>query len=374
VSLECDPTFHSLPASTGLPLQALLEKERDQELRQALVSLPDANRLALLMHVWGRYSYEEIAQFVEVPLTTVEGRIHRAKRQLRQDLQDEGAAFLGEPPHRKHVRRQTPLTKQRIPTMFEPPTQSIPSHLAQPYALIVFTKRFSALVDSEFSLVRTLEILMDVPPPYGDAVRAILPEIEKGQTLSRLMSGYPDLFPPHYIGLILAGEIGGVLEETLRCATTLLTKEWQWVLNTPDTDETLFLNSPSRKPLPSEWASFSPYQQSVTLILFCEIFSLLFGSGVPILRTMKMVSELLPEQQKSGMMATLEMVREGKPMIWGLEVMGIFPRFALELINKGEEKGSLDLMLKRTSEILQHELDCRFMTQQTAIPPEANLT
>jgi DNA-directed RNA polymerase specialized sigma24 family protein len=76
------------------PLEVVLSGEKQRELHRALLLLPQANRLALLMHVWGNYSYAEIAAFTEVRVTTVEGRIYRAKRQMQRLLYDEGTAFL----------------------------------------------------------------------------------------------------------------------------------------------------------------------------------------------------------------------------------------------------------------------------------------
>lgn len=68
------------------PLDVLISKESQRVWRNALLKLPDANRTALLMHVWGGCSYEEISVFIEMPVTTVVGRIHRAKEQLRRIL------------------------------------------------------------------------------------------------------------------------------------------------------------------------------------------------------------------------------------------------------------------------------------------------
>jgi RNA polymerase sigma-70 factor, ECF subfamily len=78
------------PAPT--PLEALLARERQRALRQALLTLPAANRMALLMYAWGGSSYDEIAAFLQVNRTTVEGRIYRARSQLRRLLGDESAA------------------------------------------------------------------------------------------------------------------------------------------------------------------------------------------------------------------------------------------------------------------------------------------
>ena len=80
------------------PLAVLIRRERDEELRIALRAISEENRTALLMSVWGECSYQEIADFTGVPLTTVEGRIYRAKAQLRRSLRDFGAEILSEEP------------------------------------------------------------------------------------------------------------------------------------------------------------------------------------------------------------------------------------------------------------------------------------
>ncbi len=90
-----------LPAEAALqPLAVLLARERQRALRQALASLPDANRIALLMHVWEGASYEEIAAFTGVAVSTVEGRLYRARKQLRHLLPDDEDALRGRPARR----------------------------------------------------------------------------------------------------------------------------------------------------------------------------------------------------------------------------------------------------------------------------------
>ena len=58
----------------------------DLTLALALQSLPEKLRLPLVLCYSEGMSYEEIAQTLHLPLTTVRGRIHRAKRELRKEL------------------------------------------------------------------------------------------------------------------------------------------------------------------------------------------------------------------------------------------------------------------------------------------------
>ncbi len=92
-SLDTETTCQVRADSAPKPLEIVLSEEKQRELHRALLQLPQANRLALLMHVWGNYPYAEIAMFTEVPVTTVEGRIYRAKRQMQRLLYNEGTAF-----------------------------------------------------------------------------------------------------------------------------------------------------------------------------------------------------------------------------------------------------------------------------------------
>src|SRR5215472_11639643 len=59
-------------------------------LASALARLPASQRDALLLLVWADLSYEQIARATGVPLGTVQSRISRARRRLRQQLADLG--------------------------------------------------------------------------------------------------------------------------------------------------------------------------------------------------------------------------------------------------------------------------------------------
>lgn len=57
-------------------------------LAAALAELPASQRDALLLLVWADLRYEQIAKATGVPLGTVQSRISRARRRLRQQLAD----------------------------------------------------------------------------------------------------------------------------------------------------------------------------------------------------------------------------------------------------------------------------------------------
>ena len=62
--------------------RGLEKRERAQAVWQAVQQLEDKYRVPLVLHHYEELSYKEIAAVLELGLTAVEARIHRAKRQL----------------------------------------------------------------------------------------------------------------------------------------------------------------------------------------------------------------------------------------------------------------------------------------------------
>ena len=230
--------------------------------------------------------------------------------------------------------------------------------LPTPLASVLFSYQFSELISAGLSLVRSLDILGDLPTPYGEAAVALKEHLGVGDLLSAAMAERPELFSQFYRSMVRAGEIAGVLEETLARAAEMMTKEWTLMRRDPS-GAGLFLLNPTEKPLPEDWAQLSPYQQTVTQLLFCESFSLMLSSGVPILRAMEHVATLLPLGQQAGIQEARGRVKEGDRMY--PERFGFLPRFAAELIAHGEEAGTLDSALDRAAKVFGHQLDCRLM-------------
>ena len=84
--------------------------------------------------------------------------------------------------------------------------------------LAIFCRQFSTMQDAGVSIVRSLDVLAQQTqsPKLRRILMDIQAEVEAGQTLSRAMSKYPNVFSNLFIGLIRAGEVGGVLEESLQ--------------------------------------------------------------------------------------------------------------------------------------------------------------
>ncbi|MCL4313195.1 MAG: sigma-70 family RNA polymerase sigma factor [Actinobacteria bacterium] len=72
--------------------EEVLEHITDYEVKQAIESLPEPFRIAVLLADVEGFSYKEISDITHVPIGTVMSRIHRGRRALQKALHDYGVA------------------------------------------------------------------------------------------------------------------------------------------------------------------------------------------------------------------------------------------------------------------------------------------
>jgi RNA polymerase sigma-70 factor (ECF subfamily) len=65
---------------------SVLESLPDEDVQEALSSLPEPFRIAVLLADVEGFSYKEIAEITEVPIGTVMSRLHRGRRALEKRL------------------------------------------------------------------------------------------------------------------------------------------------------------------------------------------------------------------------------------------------------------------------------------------------
>lgn len=68
--------------------QEMLESQLGDEIADALDHLPDDYRTVTILSDIEGYTYEEIADFLEIPIGTVRSRLHRARKILRSILKE----------------------------------------------------------------------------------------------------------------------------------------------------------------------------------------------------------------------------------------------------------------------------------------------
>lgn len=95
--------------------------------------------------------------------------------------------------------------------------------------LSIFCRQFSTMIDAGVSLVRCLNVLGEqtANPKLRRIISEIEADVQSGQTLSKSIAKYPNVFNNLFVGLVNAGEVGGALEESLQRLSTFLEKDME---------------------------------------------------------------------------------------------------------------------------------------------------
>ncbi|MCS7264897.1 MAG: type II secretion system F family protein [Armatimonadetes bacterium] len=93
--------------------------------------------------------------------------------------------------------------------------------------MALFCRQLATLINAGVSLVRALAVLerQTQNPRLKFIIRQLTRNVEDGMALSRAMAQFPGTFSNLFIGMVRAGEVGGVLDETLQRMATFLEKD-----------------------------------------------------------------------------------------------------------------------------------------------------
>ena len=93
--------------------------------------------------------------------------------------------------------------------------------------LTMFCRQFATMINAGVSMVRCLAVLesQTSSPNLKKIVREVQYSVEGGETVTRSLSRFPHVFNNLFIGLVRAGEVGGVLDETLERLSTFLEED-----------------------------------------------------------------------------------------------------------------------------------------------------
>ena len=76
------------PSPAPGPAESVAAGELRREVLKAVNSLPDNERIATTLYYVNGYSQKEIASFLEVPVTTIKGRLYTSRKRLRERMID----------------------------------------------------------------------------------------------------------------------------------------------------------------------------------------------------------------------------------------------------------------------------------------------
>ncbi len=93
--------------------------------------------------------------------------------------------------------------------------------------LTMFCRQFATMINAGVTMVRCLAVLeqQTASPNLKKIVREVQYSVEGGETLTRSLSRFPKVFSNLFLGLVRAGEVGGVLDETLDRLATFLEED-----------------------------------------------------------------------------------------------------------------------------------------------------
>lgn len=117
-----------------------------------------------------------------------------------------------------------PTTAQRQPTRKHP----APAKLTVPQKdLVIFFRQLSVILESGIPLAQGLTLIAEnmSNPKLAYCIERIAGRLGAGDELSFTLKQYPRVFKPIMIGLIEAGEAGGILEQVLDRIATLMEEQ-----------------------------------------------------------------------------------------------------------------------------------------------------
>jgi len=84
--------------------------------------------------------------------------------------------------------------------------------------LLVLTQELATLITSGLPLDRALSVLtgLTTKEELKKTVGQILRSVQQGKSLAEALAAYPKIFPPLYVNMVKAGELGGFLDTTLQ--------------------------------------------------------------------------------------------------------------------------------------------------------------
>lgn len=207
---------------------------------------------------------------------------------------------------------------------------------ADPRELKMYFEKFAIMIDAGIPLVRCLEILEEqCTGRLKDVSHSLIEKVQSGERLSRAMSEFPDVFSPLSVGLVRAGEVGGVLDETLNRYAALIEPIYRF-------------------------ERVGQAYESLKTSVWCQTLGTLLVSGFPLLRALQTVAIVHPD------FAFLQEVHdklkeelEQEPLRQDPSLHECFPEgtdpIIIQMIAIGHETGALDRMLFKLADYYRKE-------------------
>lgn len=257
--------------------------------------------------------------------------------------------------------------------------------------LVQFTREFAILLDAGLPLVQGLEILAngykDSDPEFAAILTTIKTDVEgerpftdgrrQGTKFSDALRKHPDVFDDLYVNLVVAGELGRILDTILnRLAGHLekdiqLTRRFEQLVGKDFAEGVYWLiracvDTMGKKAFGTallDAPHIGPFAMKIECARFSRTMSTLLSSGVPILDAIEIAAKAATsERVQTELLRVHEAICTGKSMSEPMAEGKVFPNMMIQMIAVGEQTGALDTMLNKIADFYEDEVDAGFPT------------
>jgi type II secretory pathway component PulF len=239
-----------------------------------------------------------------------------------------------------------------------------PEHPQDLMPLIAYTRKFAALVAGGVSLRRCLELLQaTTKDPILAAANADLSVrvCEREETLSAAMGAHPQCFSPTYVAFIHAGEIGGVLDETLADLADWLEQEQFSAEQLRDRlllarlAAKVFGEGEAERDERARQARVADARRLQRAASFCRLFERCLTAGVPLKLALTTAAEVLGKQVADQVERAAGNLGDNDPIALVLGGIAALPPVVADMVRIGEETGALADMLRKAAQFVDAE-------------------
>jgi type IV pilus assembly protein PilC len=115
---------------------------------------------------------------------------------------------------------------------------------------------------------------------------------------------------------------------------------------------------------------FGPLNEKTAVARFCRVFGTLTRSGVPIIQSLEIVCNTVPNKVISDAIAgAISEIQQGGMMSLALQQSKVFPSLAIQMISIGEETGELDAMMMKVADFYEDEVEQTVKALTSIIEP-----
>lgn len=115
---------------------------------------------------------------------------------------------------------------------------------------------------------------------------------------------------------------------------------------------------------------FGPLNIKIITSRFTRTLATLISSGIPLIEALSVVERVVGNSiVANGLKRAEEDIKRGNSLAEPLKKMNIFPPMVIQMINVGEDSGSLDSILKKTADFYDSEVDTAVSQMTTLIEP-----